>query len=424
VKDFAQIAAPLYNLLKKNVEWSWSENCQRAFEDMKTRLVEYRVLRHPQFDKRFYLYTDASNNALGGILGQIDEDGKEYVCAYASRLLKAEECNYGITEKECLGVLWAIKHFRIYLYGQRFTVITDHAALSWLMNINEPTGKLARWSIYLQTYDFEVIHKKGSQHLNVDVLSRPVLLVQTRASKNKAPVPQIKATDSTDIKQQVVIEELVLNENRHTDPTQSNEECDNEGPLDPYEDEGLLHYLRYGRHIQGASKKQCKRVMKLEPYYRLHNTSLFHKRQTNGEVKELPVPTRDKRSLICERAHLLGHFQVETTLKRVQEKYYWQRMKQDVETIVRNCLPCKRHQKQHFKQHPAIALPITGLMDRIGIDLIGGLPETPSGYVGILVITEYLSKYPCAYPVRSKTAVESASKLLIWISTFGAPKEM
>jgi hypothetical protein len=62
VKDFAQIAAPLYNLLKKNVEWSWSENCQRAFEDMKTRLVEYPVLRHPQFDKRFYLYTDASNN--------------------------------------------------------------------------------------------------------------------------------------------------------------------------------------------------------------------------------------------------------------------------------------------------------------------------------------------------------------------------
>ncbi len=84
-------------------------------------------------------------------MGQVDDDGKEYVCAYASRLLKAEECNYGITEKECLGMLWAVKHFRVYLYGQKFTIITDHSALAWLM---------ARWSLYLQTYDFDIITKR------------------------------------------------------------------------------------------------------------------------------------------------------------------------------------------------------------------------------------------------------------------------
>jgi hypothetical protein len=83
----------------------------------------------------------------GAILGQLDDNGKEYVCAYASRLLKKEECNYGITEKECLGVLLAVKHFRVYLYGRKFTIITDHSALLWLMNINDPTGKLARWSV-------------------------------------------------------------------------------------------------------------------------------------------------------------------------------------------------------------------------------------------------------------------------------------
>jgi hypothetical protein len=79
----------------------------------------------------------------------------------------------------------------------------------------------------------------------------------------------------------------------------------------------------------------------------------------------------------------MGHFQVDSTLNRIQEKYYWPKMRKDVVNIVTRCLPCKRHQKKPAQEHPAKALPVTGLMDRIGIDLIGGLPETPSGYVGI-----------------------------------------
>jgi hypothetical protein len=87
--------------------------------------------------------------------------------------------NYTI-EKECTDVLWAIKKYRVYLYGTKLTLVTDHAALVWRMSINEPTGKLARWSLYLQTFEFEIVHRKGAAHLNVDVLSRPVLMVQTR----------------------------------------------------------------------------------------------------------------------------------------------------------------------------------------------------------------------------------------------------
>ena len=75
-------------------------------------------------------------------------------------------------------------------------------------------------------------------------------------------------------------------------------------------------------------------------------------------------------------------------------------------------------------EHPAQSLPITGIFDRIGIDLVLGLPETPSGYIGMLVITEYLSKYPFVYPIRTKTASEIASKLIQYISLFGAPKEI
>ena len=107
-------------------------------------------------------------------MAQVDQDNKEYVCYYASRLLKGAEVHYGITEKECLAVVWAVKHFRVYLHGTKFIVIADHSALKWLMTINDPTGRLARWSLYLQAYDFEIIQRK--KHTNVEAFSTPVLM--------------------------------------------------------------------------------------------------------------------------------------------------------------------------------------------------------------------------------------------------------
>lgn len=90
-------------------------------------------------------------------------------------MLKGAEIHYGITEKECLAVIWALRQFRTYVHGVHFYVITDHNALVWFMSIRDPSGKLARWAIYLQSYDYEIKHRKGRVHSNVDTLSRPVL---------------------------------------------------------------------------------------------------------------------------------------------------------------------------------------------------------------------------------------------------------
>ena len=106
------------------------------------------------------LHTDASGYAIGAILSQKDGDD-EYVCAYESRILKGAELHYGITEKECLAVVFGIKKFRVYLHGQHFEVITDHSALNWLMSIADPQGRLARWAIILQAYDFKITHTYG-----------------------------------------------------------------------------------------------------------------------------------------------------------------------------------------------------------------------------------------------------------------------
>ncbi len=112
--------------------------------------MTYPVLRQPDVTRPFTVHTDASGYALAAILAQHDDNNQEYVCHYASRLLKNAEIHYGISEKECLAIVYAIRQFRIYLHGVYFTVVTDHNALVWLMSVRDPTGKLARWSIYLQ----------------------------------------------------------------------------------------------------------------------------------------------------------------------------------------------------------------------------------------------------------------------------------
>lgn len=159
VKNFSSIAEPLNRLLKKNTPFIWGKDQIKSFEQLKTCLMTPPILSYPNFEKPFILYTDASTFALGAILSQESEDKKEHV---TSRTLNKHERNYGITELECLAVVWAVKHFHHYLHGQKFTVITDHAALRYLLNMTNPTGKLGRWLMTLNTYDLEIINRPGN----------------------------------------------------------------------------------------------------------------------------------------------------------------------------------------------------------------------------------------------------------------------
>lgn len=157
-------------LLKKDQPFEWTDKQQNAFDRLKARLIEEPILRYPDFNIPFILFTDASKTGLGAVLSQ-KKDGKEYVVAYASRTTNKAEENYPITDLECLAIVWAVKHFHHYL-SQPFIVVTDHAALKWLQTYKNPKGRRARWIMDLQQYKFTIEHRSGKSNSNADALSR------------------------------------------------------------------------------------------------------------------------------------------------------------------------------------------------------------------------------------------------------------
>ena len=138
---------------------------------MKRLLCQAPVLSYPNFQQSFILQTDASNLGVGAVLSQKNQYGHDHVLSYASRSLTEREKKFSTTEKEALAVVFAVNHFRTYLLGRKFSLITDHSALRWLHSI-EAKGRIGRWVMELQEYDFDVKHRPGSDHGNADALSR------------------------------------------------------------------------------------------------------------------------------------------------------------------------------------------------------------------------------------------------------------
>ncbi len=150
-------------------------------------------MRRPDFSKVFILHTDCRALGIGVIIGQLDEERKEYVVAYASRNNNKVESIYFSYEGECLVVVWAVIHFRPYLYGTNFTLYTDHQLIKWLVTNYKLTSKLARWVLILQEYEFKVIHRPGITRQNANTMSQRPFTTSEDFSEARQNFDQILA---------------------------------------------------------------------------------------------------------------------------------------------------------------------------------------------------------------------------------------
>ena len=175
VPEYARIAAPLTDKLKKgkpvNLE-PFGESESTAFRTLVEAICSPPILALPRPGLPYTVDTDASNRQIGAALFQTHEGDLRKPIGFWSRTLRSAELNYGVPEKECLAVVWAVTTLRPYLQGEQFTVHTDQSSLRWLMEITEPSGRLMRWRLRLSEFNFVVKYKKGLLNTQADALSR------------------------------------------------------------------------------------------------------------------------------------------------------------------------------------------------------------------------------------------------------------
>ncbi|GBG75090.1 hypothetical protein CBR_g19603 [Chara braunii] len=172
IKGFAVIAGPLTNLLRKDQPLIWTPKCDQTFFKLKAALISAPVLIRPDPEKPFVLITDWQPEAILAILAQVGPSGLESVVEYASKSVPACKRNYATPTGECYAALRGISHFRAYLYGRKFTLVTDHEPLLALKKSKDYSGMIGRWATVLQSMDFDIRHRKHERHGNADGLTR------------------------------------------------------------------------------------------------------------------------------------------------------------------------------------------------------------------------------------------------------------
>ena len=157
-----------------NKKLELADEINDTFEGLKKYLTTSPILCFPDINKEFILDTDASFDKIGSVLSQRDKEGRERVVAYGSHSMTSHEKGYCITRKELLAVYYFCMHFKPYLYGRRFTLRTDHKALTFMMTTKKQiTSQFQTWINYLSSLDMVLEFRKGIQHSNADMLSRP-----------------------------------------------------------------------------------------------------------------------------------------------------------------------------------------------------------------------------------------------------------
>lgn len=179
IKGFAQLAAPLTDLLKQGNKFTWNDKCNSSFIKIKQALTTEPVLSLPNPDKPFFITTDASDVAVGAILEQEDKQKRRHPVAYESRKLKEAEQKYPVHERELLAVIHALQVWRVYVYGNHVTIYTDHQPLKWIQTQPHLSPRQARWMEILEEYNYTINYRPGKENTGADALSRSIFTIRT-----------------------------------------------------------------------------------------------------------------------------------------------------------------------------------------------------------------------------------------------------
>ncbi|KAK3088363.1 hypothetical protein FSP39_018216 [Pinctada imbricata] len=442
IRNFSTIAAPLTALFRKDNKFVWTDECQTAFDQLKLALTSPPILAYPDNSKAFYLTTDASGSAIGFILGQHDDSGKERVIAYGGRSLNQFERNYSTTERECLAVIEGIKTYHVYLSGKPFIVVTDHSALKWLQKVKQDTGRLARWSILLQGYSFEIVHRKGSNNQVADALSRrsyPEQRNDGTEPEDVIPCSRI-AVITTQEEEHNQVTFLYTNDvsdvQYNTHQICSLETSDSIGKLQSECPDLQVMYQYFMDGTTPKSKVERDNLISESKFFVFLDNTLYHFHcprikgvfQSQPIIKQLAVPQCLRKDVLRSYHDSLAggaHLGLDRTYKAIQLKYFWKGMYQNVADYIRSCNACQLAKKTTKPARaPLVNMPIEDdTFSRLHMDILGPLTTSDEGYKYILLVVDSFSKYPEAFPLKTQESKEIAQVLFSQIfARYGAPR--
>lgn len=477
IDGFACITAPLNKLTKKNEQFVWDKKCQNAFETLKEKLITPPVLQFPDFDQEneFVIQTDASGEAVGAVL--CNQDMRPV--AYASRPLNKAEKNYPTIQKELVAIVWAIKYFRPYVFGRRFTIMTDHKPLVYLFSMKDPSSRLLKFRLTLEEYDFKINYVKGKENSAADALSRisissntlkemnaEIMTVMTRGQKRR-----MNETNDNDIDsecygqnsqqdwfvQPKIVEilkvpngyvEINFVEEKDLSKMRKNKEIDKEMGCFVYSKRKKMLLINLNFRAQMSRAEFVTKLNEFCNKVNIKELCIVKEEKIENFIKELIKEiknTKDwtgpricvirgvkrieddgEKNYILNDFHILptsGHAGVNRMTNNIKRKFYWPGLDKDVSEFVSKCTTCQKMKQHKYVKEPlVITTTATHAFEKIFLDIVGPLEKDLEGNSYALTIQDELTKFVEAYPLVHKDTVSVARALVNkFILRYGIP---
>ncbi|KAG1935337.1 K02A2.6-like [Pimephales promelas] len=381
---------PLHELLNKSNKWKWSDKCEKAFRDVKCTLTQSEVLTHYNPALPIQLGCDASPYGVGAVLSHVMPSGEERPIAFASRTLNSAESNYAQIEREALAIVFGVKKFHQYLFGRRFTLLTDHRPLTSIFGPQTGIPSLAanrmqRWALLLSAHQYDIKYKRSEQHCNADGLSRLPL------PDTKPECPQGDIFYFQEVQGAPVTAAQVKRFTR-TDPV-------------------LSEVLT--RISQGWKGKMTD---KFKPYLiRRNELTVQSDCLLWGYRVIIPPPLRHR---LLKELHA-GHSGIVRMKEMARSYFWWPGLDAEIEEEVKGCSECQnvRNMPQPAPLHPWDFPEVP--WQRIHIDFAGPLENHM-----FLVLVDAHSKWPEVAVMHNTSSEKTIEELRNVFSRFGLPQQL
>jgi len=444
VKGYASIVRPLNDLLvghsskkktksSKKTPFVWEAEQQKAFDNIKDKLTQPPILAYANYQLPFVVHTDASGTGLGAVLYQ-QQGGQERVIAYASRSLKPSEKNYPAHKLEFLALKWAVtEKFHDYLYGCKFTVLTDNNPLTYVQTTAKLDATGHRWMASLASYDFKIRYRSGRSNAAADGLSRREDAYDVIVESNVIRAVCLSVT--VDHEKAPLVFSLTTPDTTENDDGEPSEEHIQAHALsskdwrkaqrdDPVISRVIDHLLQGSRPIAQQALpgigKYAREWGKLE----LRDQVLHRKSLSDGSVTwQLVLPSCLREDIFSSLHDDLGHQGRDRTVSLFKQRFYWPGMETWIAEKVSKCLRCIKR-KTPGSTAPLVSVVSSSPMEVICMDFLK-VDRSKGGYEDILVVTDHFTRYAQAYPTKNQTAKTTARVIFDnFVTHYGFPSRI